>query len=263
MKQKNRTIYYTDELNDNFSKAKINPKKIDKNYKYLHNNIFWNFGRFFFYRIIVMPIAFLYGKLKFGMKVKNRKVFKRVKGEGYFLFGNHTQPTNDAFAPTIVTFPKGDYVIVHPDNVSMPFLGKITPFLGALPLPDDLSAGRNFLNALEKRILQENCIVIYPEAHIWPYYTKIRPFISNSFKYPIKFDVGSFCMTTTYQKRQHRKTPKITIYVDGPFYADKNLSLKEQEKQLRDIVYETMCNRAKESNFEYIKYIKAKEKIDD
>ena len=36
-----RIIYYKDELNDEFSTAKIEPREIDENYKYEHKNIFW------------------------------------------------------------------------------------------------------------------------------------------------------------------------------------------------------------------------------
>ena len=37
-----KTYYYSDELNDEFSEAKIEARVIDENYKYLHKNIFWN-----------------------------------------------------------------------------------------------------------------------------------------------------------------------------------------------------------------------------
>jgi hypothetical protein len=44
--------------------------------------------------------------------------------------------------------------------------------------------------------------------------------------------------------------------VDGPFYADKSLSPKEQRRQLRDMVYNAMVERAKCSNVEFIEYRK-------
>ena len=34
-----RIIYYNDELNDEFSTAKIIPRKIDENYKYMHKHL--------------------------------------------------------------------------------------------------------------------------------------------------------------------------------------------------------------------------------
>lgn len=177
------------------------------------------------------------------------------------MYGNHTQDIADAFIPNMLNFPKDNYVIVHPNNVSIPILGKITPSLGALPLPDDMSAYKNFMKAIEKRCSDKNCIVIYPEAHIWPYYTKIRKFSDASFAYPIKQKVPVFCFTNTYQKKKHGLL-KIVTYIDGPFFADNKLPLREQRADLCKRVYECMCERAKKSNHVQIQYLK-KEKTND
>ena len=44
MKKEQQVIYYKDELNDEFSKAKIKTKVIDEKYKYINNNLFWKMG---------------------------------------------------------------------------------------------------------------------------------------------------------------------------------------------------------------------------
>lgn len=257
-----KIIYYENELNDDFSNDGITPKVIDENYVYIHKSFFKKFTRFFWYRIIATPVAFLFTKIVFAHKIENKKVLKDFKNKGYFFYGNHTQKAGDAFMPSMINFPKDDYVIVHPNNVSIPVLGMITPSLGAIPLPDSLKAYKNFLSAVEYRIKQNKAIVIYPEAHIWPYYTKIRPFKDSSFHYPIKYGVPAFCFTNTYQKRRFFKRPKIVTYVDGPFYPNKELSLSEQKKDLRDRVYNCMVERSKKTNVEVIKYIKKGEHND-
>lgn len=259
---KRRVIYYEDELNDEFSVAQITPKKIDESYVYCHSSLFKKFTHFFWYRMVFTPIAFFYAKLKFHHKAIGKKALKQYKKSGYFMYGNHTQDIGDAFIPNLLNIPKDNYIIVHANNVSIPFLGRITPSLGALPLPDGMGAYKNFMNAIEKRIKQGHTIVIYPEAHIWPYYTGIRPFGDVSFAYPIKHGVPTFCFTNTYQKRRFSKKPKIVTYIDGPFFPDKSLSVKEQRADLRNRVYECMCERAKCSSVAWIQYIK-KERTDD
>ncbi|MBQ8165308.1 MAG: hypothetical protein IJZ94_05790 [Clostridia bacterium] len=253
---KRKVIYYSDELNDEFSLAQITPKKIDGNYVYIHESRFKAFTHFFWYRIIATPIAYLYTKAVFRHKVIGRECLKDYKKTGYFMYGNHTQDIGDAFMPSMLNFPQEDYVIVHPNNVSMPVLGKINPSLGALPLPDDMTAYKNFIRAVEKRISQNKAVVIYPEAHIWPYYTKIRPFTDASFAYPVRLGVPSFCFTNTYQKRKYSKKPRIVTYIDGPFLPDKNLPAKEQKTVLRNKIYECMCKRAENSDVVMIQYIK-------
>lgn len=259
---KRKVIYYEDELNDEFSVTQITPKKIDENYVYYNPSIWKRITHFFWYRMVFTPIAFFHTKLVLHHKIVNKKLLKKFKNTGYFIYGNHTNDIGDAFMPNMLNLPKDNYMIVHPNNVSMPFLGRITPSLGAIPLPDGKTAYKNFTSCIEKRIKEKCCIVIYPEAHIWPYYTKIRPFTDVSFAYPLKLDVPTFCFTNTYQKRRFSKKPKVVTYIDGPFYPNTDLNPKEQRKHLREQVYECMCDRAKNSNVEVIKYIKKENKDD-
>ncbi|MBO7535652.1 MAG: 1-acyl-sn-glycerol-3-phosphate acyltransferase, partial [Bacilli bacterium] len=146
----------------------------------------------------------------------NKKVIKSEKKNAVFLFGNHTHAMADPYIPTFVAHPKSNYVIVHANNVSIPVLGKINPALGAIPLPDNIAATRNFMKCIEKKIQKKASVTIYPEAHIWPYYTKIRPFVDSSFRYPVQFNTPVYCFTNTYQKKLFSKKPRIVTYVDGP-----------------------------------------------
>lgn len=253
---KRKEIYYTDELNDEFSLAQITPKKIDGNYIYIHESAFKKITHIFWYRIVATPIAYLYTKIVFQHKTIGREKLKPYRKTGYFMYGNHTQDIGDAFIPNMLNCPQENYMIVHPNNVSMPILGKINPSLGALPLPDDIAAYKNFIQAIDKRLSQGKTIVIYPEAHIWPYYTKIRPFTDASFCYPIKYNLPSFCFTNTYQKKRFSKKPKIVTYIDGPFFPNTNLSPKEQKAELRNQIYDSMCKHSEKSNVVTIKYIK-------
>lgn len=259
---KRKEILYDDELNDEFSLAQITPRKIDESYKYYHKSIFKRITHFFWYRMVFTPIAFFYTKIALHHKVVGRKLLKPYKKKGYFIYGNHTQDIGDAFMPNMLNLPQDFYIIVHANNVSMPFLGKITPSLGALPLPEGMTAYKNFMSAIEKRIEEKCAIVIYPEAHIWPFYTKIRPFVDTSFAYPIRLGTPTFCFTNTYQKRRFSKKPKIVTYIDGPFFPNTELNAKAQRQDLRNQVYECMCERAKLSTVEWIKYTKRSEKND-
>ena len=257
---KRKVIFYSDELNDEFSVAEIEPRRIDKDYVYIHTSPFKRFTHFFWYRLVATPIAFLYVKLTFGQRTKNAGLFSKVKGKGFFIYGNHTQDIADAFIPSIITFPTDVYVIVHPNNVSMPVLGKITPSLGALPVPSEPAAYRNFKDAVNTRFEQNNCITVYPEAHIWPYYTKIRPFADTSFDYPARLGAPVFAFTNTYHKRLFFQHPRIVTYIDGPFWPDMDKSVRKRRRELRDKVYNVMCRRAKLSDHVQIKYIKRENK---
>ena len=255
-KNHEKIIYYSDELNDEFAGDSIIPKKIDENYFYGDSSLGWKIKHYFFYKIIAHPIAFVFVKLKYHHKFVNKEVIKPYIHKAKFQFGNHTNNIMDALIPSFMQFPNHNYLIVNANNVSMPVLGKITPYLGAVPLPDNMAASKNFMNIIKLRIVENRTFTIYPEAHIWPFYTKIRPFGENSFRYPISYDLPTFAFTNTYQKRKFSKTPQMVTYIDGPFFADKSLSLKEQRRDLRDKVYNAMVKRSKNNNVELIKYIK-------
>lgn len=255
-----KTVYYKDENKDEFSSANIKAKKIDNNYVYISKKPLWKIGRFIAYRIIATPIAFIYSKLYLGQRVKNKRVLKGYRKKGFFLYVNHTQQIGDAFLPNVALFPKSVYMIVHPDNVSMPLFGRVTPYLGAIPTPTTFSAMRKFRNAVEKRILEGNCITVYPEAHIWPYYTGIRNFPATSFSFPSEFDEPSFTMTNTYKKRRFFRRPRVVSYIDGPFFPDKSLESRERANELRNRIYEKMKERSLLSDCEYIHYEPIKNK---
>lgn len=251
-----KVIYYTDELNDEFSTAKITPRIIDENYKYKHN-VLWNFCSIIFQNILSMPIKIGYAKLKFKIKYIGKEKLKKYKKEGYFVYVNHTQAFADTFIPSIPIFPKRNFFIVNPENISVKPFGPIVEMLGAIPVPGNKEAMKKFLNTIKEKIEKKYSITIYPEAHIWPYYTGIRPFKSVSFKYPVELKKPTFCMTNTYQAYgKNNDKLKIITYIDGPFYPNNELSIKDQKEELRNKIYECMIDRSKNSNFEYIKYIK-------
>lgn len=247
--------YYKDELNDEFSGAKIRPRVIDENYKYIHKNPLWNFASFLLQNVLSMPIKILYGKIKFRIKYIGKEKLKPFKNEGYFVYVNHTQVFADVFIPSLPIYPKRNHFIVNPENVSMKFLGNSVQLLGAIPIPNNKNGMKNFINAIETHINKKHSITIYPEAHIWPYYTKIRPFKAVSFKYPVQYNKPTFCMTNTYQSYgKNNDKIQIVTYIDGPFFPDTSLSIQEQKQDLRNQVYNCMVERSKNSNIEYIEY---------
>ena len=253
----NKIIYYEDELNDEFSKSSIEPRIIDENYKYVHKNPLWNLCSFVLQNILSVPIKILYAKIKFRIKYIGKEKIKTYRNEGYFIYGNHTQPFADTFIPSIPMYPKRNFLIVNPVNISLKGTGTLVEMLGAMPIPSNKRAMKNFLNAIKQKINKGYAITIYPEAHIWPYYTKIRPFKDVSFKYPVQLEKPAFCITNTYQSYgKNNKKIKIVSYIDGPFFPNKELTLKEQQKELRNKIYNCMDERSKNSNIEHIKYIK-------
>ena len=84
----------------------------------------------------------------------------------------------------------------------------------------------------------------------------IRDFSDTSFAYPVKLNSPVFSATVTYTKRKLTSIPKVTVYIDGPFYPDTAMRTRDAQKKLRDEVYATMKKRSENSTYERIKYVK-------
>lgn len=252
-----KVIYYTDELNDDFAGNHIKQISVPADYKYpSERGILWRVCAFFLYYVIARPVAVLYNFFGFGERIKNKKVMRGYKKGAFFVYANHTLVAADGFTPSRITAPKKAHIIVNPDAVSIPFVGGIVEMLGGITLGTDLKSSVHFSKEMQKLTEEKKAVYVYPEAHIWPYYTKIRPFKDVSFKYPAKADVPVFCATRVFKKRKFFKRPRAEVYVDGPFFADATLSVKEKQRALREQVYRAMSERAKLSDCEYVEYIK-------
>lgn len=247
---KQKTYYYH-ELTDDLVKSKQQNFSLSDDYQIIRQNFANKSLRF-----IATGFAYLFSYGIKHIKVIGKEKLIPYQNQGYFVFANHTQTVNDAFMPLTILGGQKYYAIASQSNWGIPIIGKyLLPYAG-LPVGKDLKQAVKLLKALKTLISQDKHIVIYPEAHVWPYYTKIRPFPTTSMNFPVTFQVPSFTMTTTYQKRKYSKKPKIIVYIDGPFFTDKKLSKKQRQEQLHDKIAEQLKQRAALSNCSYYQYQK-------
>lgn len=254
----NKKNYYSDELNDDFAFNKIEVKKSNKPFKYVHNRILWRFGEFLAYYVIAKPLIFGLNKCTFHQRIRNKYLLKRCKHKGYFIYCNHTQGMADAFTPNLLS-AKRNYIVVSRETVSIPGLKGIVTMLGAIPVYSDIKEVDSFEQCIEKRIRQGRSVAIYPEAHIWPYYTKIRPFKKDSFRYPVDLKAPVYVITNTWQKRRFGKKAKLVSYLSGPIYPDETMSRSEAMEDLKEKVYFEMIKVTRSvKQVEAVQYIKIK-----
>ena len=261
MPQQPQTVYYENEQTDEFSGVSRKTVRVGADYPYLPKGWLYRFLSFLAYRVVMKPFAYLYCKARFALRIRGREVLRPFHKTGYYLYLNHTLMAGDAFIPNLLDYSKRTYVAVHPDNISLPVAGRFIRLCGAIPTPTSLHAHKPFCEALSTRVREGACVAIYPEAHIWPWCTMIRDFPDISFDYPIRDGAPVFAATVTYAKRRVGKTPRVTVFVDGPFYPDPTLPRREARARLRDAVHAAMTARAKEnSTYARVRYVKREEK---
>ncbi len=242
-----KVFYYNDPLNDDFAGTKIKRKPLPEHYEYLPKSRVRRGVAWVLHHLIATPVAYLYLKFGYGQKIVGRNKLRPYKKSGYFLYGNHTRLGGDAFTPSMVAFPRKPYLLVDPDAVSIPGCRRIVEDLGGMPVPETLPQARRLHEAVSERMKRGDVVVIFPEAHIWPLYTGIRPFVDASFAYPVATGKPVFTFTVTYKKRL--VGVKATVYIDGPFFPDAAHSKREQKRELRDAAFRAMCERSALSTY--------------
>jgi 1-acyl-sn-glycerol-3-phosphate acyltransferase len=252
-----KIVYYDDLLNDEFSGTHIKRKPLGKRFKYIHRNPIWKFFSYATYYLLALPILWVVSKIGWGVKVAGRKQLKKLPLGGYFIFCNHTQIGDGFFPQCFISGLRRNYIISNDDSVSIFGLKNFIMMLGNLPLPDTPEHTKMFMDAVEYHYHRGCAITIFPEAHIWPYSTRIRPFGPQSFTYPAALLAPVVASCVTYEERKIFRflPPRVVIHVSSPIFPDPALALPERAAELQKAVYNYMVDTASSlENVEYVEY---------
>ena len=255
-----RVFYYASEEDDPI-KTDEQEKKVEvglpEGYEFIPKNSFVKLYSAMLFRIFKL-FGQYYERGYWQAKFYGREKLKKARGKGYVIYANHTNPFHDVFGPALAA-DRRIFTIISPVNLKIPGIGKVLPYIGGLPLGKTKEEKKSFNDAVDERLKQKKVLVIYPEAHVWPYATKVRKFPAGdrSFKYAVRNNLPIFTMTTTYHKRKDKKRgdlPRMDVYIDGPFWPDVNLGEDENRAKLAKEAYDSMVKYSKKNSYEYFQY---------
>ena len=255
-----RVFYYASEEDDPI-KTDEQEKKVEvglpEGYEFIPKNSFVKLYSAMLFRIFKL-FGQYYERGYWQAKFYGREKLKRARGKGYVIYANHTNPFHDVFGPALAA-DRRIFTIISPVNLKIPGIGTVLPYIGGLPLGKTKEEKKAFNDAVDERLKQKKVLVIYPEAHVWPYATKVRKFPAGdrSFKYAVRNNLPIFTMTTTYHKRKDKKRgdlPRMDVYIDGPFWPDVNLGEDENRAKLAKEAYDSMVKYSKKNSYEYFQY---------
>lgn len=261
--EKTLTIEWSDELNDDFDEVGLERPKIPEGYVY-KRGFFSNLFGWLLANLFAKPIFAIYCTFK-GIRFVGRHNLKELKGKGAFLYSNHTAITDVfKFQCRPFFFRRRINILGFPDSLTIPVAKHLVKCLGLLPVPDN-SDLKHMLELTETSGFyvqkKKQYVLIFPEAHIWPYYTHIRNFRSGSFIYPAKINAPVVPLVTTWRKPKIGKKPKQTVYICPPIFPKEELDVQQNKEYLYQECLRTMKEVAEGANqFEYIKYIKVDKK---
>lgn len=263
--KKRKVFYYSEEKNEDFGTIGHNDKPLKPDFKYIRKNVFFRFFSFILYYFLAFPILWVVSKIFLGVRFHGKKNLKELKkGEGYFVFANHTHYFDVFLMHVFMGVPKRTYVLSHPDPVNIPVIGTLVMMLGCLPIPSqgDYNNYKKFLRALKTRCDEEAVIAVFPEGTLWPYYNGLRPFPKSSVKYAVMNNKPIVVCAETYRNAKGIfKKPRMDVTVSHVFRPDKNKTVKENTDEL----YEKMIAFWEEhvlvdTNVGYYEYLPVEEK---
>jgi len=265
--RKTKTIYYSDIYNDDFDETVLSRPSVPQDYEYIRKSKLLLFFNAVLYYGLAKPILSI-GCVFNGVRIKNRKKLKELRKSktGVFLYGNHVA-IMDAFKIQAFVIHRRVNIIGYSDSLAISHLVTfLVRAFGYLPLPEptDFNNMRKLEEAVKHSVIDKRQhILIYPEAHIWPYYTKIRDFKSGSFHYPAKLNVPIMPFVTVWRKVWYRKKPCQTIIFGDLIYPKAEYDLHQNRDYLKEECLKQMNQLSSNyKQYEYIKYV-YKEKIDD
>lgn len=224
---------------------KLSNVQINADYKFRIKNPIANFFANIFYCFVCLVVPFIV-YIAHGVRFRGRRNLRNLKNTGAVAICNHVLPL-DCMIFAQAVFPKKLYFQVMEDNMKLPVISPLMKACGCMPIPKKQSAKRVYVEETDKMLTEEKkCVGIYPEAALWPYYTKIRKFKPGAFHFAVKDDVPIIPVVINFraprglQKLFNMKVRLVTVHIGKPIYANKELPFNESVTELMERSHKTV-----------------------
>ena len=145
-KQDKQTIYFHDELNDDFADNGIKTVKIKNNYRYINNSWLFRFNSFWLRYLFAIPVLTIMMLFLYRPKIKNKQVLKQLKKKGYYIYSNHVIPLDPIIIPVKSNPGKPCVIISSADTFSIhPIVTWLVKHFLAIPVPNDKNMFQNYV----------------------------------------------------------------------------------------------------------------------
>lgn len=165
---------------EDFKRAEVAKQKNQKYYRkqFVPSWLKRTFS-FVIYYGIALPVLSVYLRLIRGVKIKNKKNIKELKG-GAIMVSNHVH-TLDSVMGALTIFPKKLVFTSIKSNFKLPVAGRLVNILGSMPVPETPSEMKVFFYELSKQIRKGRVVHFFPEGELIPKDTKLREFKRGAF----------------------------------------------------------------------------------
>lgn len=206
----------------------------DHNYSYYNDSFLFKIGRFFAY-LTAYTVGRIVCLFKHGIRFigrENLKAHKEELADGCITICNHVFRFDYmcimmGIRPHYQYYPAWNAKFLDKDRHSV----RLT---GGIPVPQKLSGLKKFYQAFDRHMNEKAWIHFFPEAAMWPFYQKIRPFKTGAFTLADKHNRPILPMAFRFRnpgkcaKFFGAKEPHAALHIGKPIYPDKSIESKAQ-----------------------------------
>ena len=221
--------------------------EITDDFDYVNDNFLFNIFSNLLY-IIAYPLLIIINKSFFGFKIEGKENLEDVD-TGKVTVSNHVHPM-DCTMVGLANAPQKTFFTSLETNFKIPVVRKIIKLLNAIPIPQNIQYTRDFMNSIDELLKDNKTIHFYPEGSLWPYHDKIRHFKNGAFDFAVRNNVPVVPMVFKFNKSKKNNNliktrTTITLVIQKPIYPNKLLAKKDAIIDLKERVYNSMCDELK------------------
>ncbi len=143
-------------------------------------------------------------------------------------------------------FPKTTRFVSLPSNFRIPLAGRILKLSKSIPIPVDMSTGRQFLSNIQNELKMENIVHFYPEGILLKNYSGLRKFRRGAFYAAVKADKPVLPLAIRKltrkdgKKRPFRHSTRYVLLIGEPVRPDDQLEQRQCIDDLRVRSYQAV-----------------------
>lgn len=210
--------------------------EIDAKYNFRIKNPIGKFFAGIFWAIVALLVPFIV-LVSHATRIKGKRNLHTLKNSGAIIVPNHVLYL-DCMIAAQCAYPKKMYLHVMEGSMKIPVLRHLMKALGGMPIPTKVSAKRAFITETNKILKEKKFVCVYPEAALWPYYEKIRPFKSGAFHFAVKNNVPVVPICINFRKQRGLlkklkvRAKFVTVHIGKPIYANPDMEFTDAVNDL-------------------------------
>ena len=221
--------------------------EIDEDFDFVNDNFLFNTFSNLLY-MIAYPILVFITKFFYGFRIEGKENLENIT-TGKITVANHVHPL-DCTMVGLANVPQKTFYTSLESNFKIPVVRRIIKLFNTVPIPQNIKYTKAFMDSIDELLQKNKTVHFYPEGSLWPYYNNIRHFKNGAFDFAVRNNVPVVPMVIRFHKPKKisnliKTRTTITLVVQKPIYPNRMLGKKEAILELKEKVYQSMCDELK------------------